>query len=60
MFYLLIGVFVSLYFRKKFDVPVFVESKETTLYNLGVVCFMILFWPLFIVLEITQRIRGVK
>lgn len=60
MFYLLIGVFVFLYFHKKFDVPVFVESKKTTISNLMMVMIMILIWPLFIVLEITQRIRGVK
>lgn len=60
MFYLLIGFFVFLHFHKKFGVPIITNNTNDTLYNLGMVCFMILFWPLFIVLELLNKIRGVK
>ena len=56
MIYLMIGVFVFLYFHKKFDVPVFVGSKKTTILNLLMIMTMVLIWPIFI-LEI---IRGMK
>lgn len=60
MLYLFMGILTLCYFYKEIDVPVFVENKKTTILNLLMVVTIILIWPLFIVLEITQRIRGVK
>lgn len=58
MIYLLIGILTFWYFYKKFGVPVFVESKKTTILNLLMVMAMILIWPVFVVIEIAQRPRG--
>ena len=58
MIYLLIGILTFWHFYKKCDLPVFVESKKTTILNLLMVMVMILIWPVFVVKEIIQRIRG--
>lgn len=60
MLYLFMGLLTLCYFYKKFDVPVFAESKKTTILNLLVIIVMVLIWPVFAVLEIIQRIRGEK
>lgn len=58
MIYLLIGILTFGYFYKKFDLPVFVESKKTTILNLLAVVGIVLIWPVFAIIEIIQRIRG--
>ena len=60
MIYLFMGILSFWYFYKKFDKPVFIESKKDTILNLLMVMAIILTWPVFIVAEIVLRIRGVK
>lgn len=58
MLYLIIGVLTFWYFYKLFKVPIFVNSKKTTILNLGMVIIMILLWPVFIIMKIVHCVRG--
>ena len=58
MLYLVIGILVFLYFRKKFDSPI-IDGKST-FYNLIAMVYIIVFWPLMVFLEILDKLRGIK
>lgn len=58
MLYLILGIMTFGYFYCKWSIPII--HKGNTLLNLGGVLFMIVLWPLFIIIEIVNKIRGVK
>ena len=58
MLYLMFGILVFVYFYCKGGIPII--HKGNALLNLCSVLFMILLWPLFVVLEIINKIRGIK